>query len=243
MRQFAAAFSKSVRRHILPQVERFAPPPEERTDAADGSPTGLVANVRRDLKGAPAQVGAAAGVVADRVTKHSKGEFKRLGIKLRKAEPRLDKLIATWRSDNVTRVKSLLSDELQKLQEILREGEGRRPESLAKEIEERIGVTGRKAEFLARDQVLTLNGQITQFRQQAAGITEYRWTSSGDERVREMHEALDGEKFSWDDPPVTNEAGDTNHPGGDYNCRCTAYPVLPELEEMEEDEPAALAAE
>src|SRR5690606_27552239 len=73
--------------------------------------------------------------------------------------------------------------------------------------------------------------KIVEFRQTAAGIEEYIWTTSGDERVREMHAKLDGKRFKWSDPPVTNAQGDRNNPGEDYQCRCTAYAVLPELEE------------
>jgi hypothetical protein len=57
--------------------------------------------------------------------------------------------------------------------------------------------------------------------------------------VRERHAELDGERFRWDDPPVTNEDGDENHPGEDYQCRCTAYPVLPELGDESAPEPDA----
>lgn len=53
-----------------------------------------------------------------------------------------------------------------------------------------------------------------------------------------MHQELDGTEQSWDDPPVTNEDGDRNHPGEDYQCRCVAYPILDELD----GEPTAAAA-
>lgn len=103
-------------------------------------------------------------------------------------------------------------------------------------------MTASKAELLARDQTLKLNAAISRTRQQAAGISKYYWTTVGDERVRKMHDDLDGKLFSWDDPPITNEAGDHNHPGEDYQCRCTASPYLPEFEESQED-PEAEAAE
>ena len=44
--------------------------------------------------------------------------------------------------------------------------------------------------------------------------------------VREMHKALAGKVFSWDDPPITNEKGDRNNPGQDYGCRCYARPIV-----------------
>ena len=54
------------------------------------------------------------------------------------------------------------------------------------------------------------------------GISEYRWGTAGDERVRETHEANDGKVFRWDTPPA-----ETGHPGNDVQCRCTARPIIP----------------
>ena len=112
---------------------------------------------------------------------------------------------------------------------------GTRVEDLRKQIRERFDVTRSKADLLARDQVLKLNAQITQTRQRQAGISEYRWSASNDERVREYHRELDGSIFRWDDPPITNEDGDRNAPGEDYQCRCVAIPILPPLDAGEED--------
>lgn len=49
--------------------------------------------------------------------------------------------------------------------------------------------------------------------------TRYIWRTEGDNRVRDSHEANDGEEFSTDDAP------DTGAPGEDFNCRCWAEPV------------------
>ena len=108
---------------------------------------------------------------------------------------------------------------------------GTRVEVLARELVERFGVSDSRAALIARDQILKLNGRITEARQTAAGVTQYEWITSRDERVRAGHEALDGKVFSWDDPPVTDtRTGAANHPGQDYQCRCIAMPVTPLLE-------------
>ncbi len=45
-------------------------------------------------------------------------------------------------------------------------------------------------------------------------------------RTRPEHLRLDGQKFSWDDPPIINaRTGARGHPGHDGNCRCLAEPV------------------
>lgn len=43
--------------------------------------------------------------------------------------------------------------------------------------------------------------------------------------MRSTHAANTGKIFAWDNPP------ETGHPGEDYNCRCTAEPYTPEVNE------------
>ena len=49
------------------------------------------------------------------------------------------------------------------------------------------------------------------------GVERYRWSTSGDERVRPTHQSNSGRVFRWDSPPA-----DTGHPGSDVMCRCGA---------------------
>jgi SPP1 gp7 family putative phage head morphogenesis protein len=99
---------------------------------------------------------------------------------------------------------------------------GKRVEDIRDDLIERGNVSESRAELIARDQTLKLNGAITQARQEDAGVEEYEWSTSGDERVRETHQANEGKRFRWDSPP------ETGHPGEDYQCRCVAIAVLPE---------------
>lgn len=74
---------------------------------------------------------------------------------------------------------------------------------------------------LARDQTSKMVGNLSEIRQTAAGVLEYQWESSRDERVRPTHVANNGRRFSWAVPPP-----ETGHPGEDIQCRCVALPVL-----------------
>lgn len=194
-------------------LERYAK--AETLDAADGDGPKIGGPTEGGIR---ARIGGVSGNVAGKVQKHNDGELKRLGIDLRGAEPKLGGLIDKWRAENVDRVTSLTDFERAKLSEILAKGENKTVKELRERIQDRLEVSRQKADLIARDQVLKLNAKITRERQTAAGITEYIWTTSRDERVRATHEELDGETFSWDDPPVTNEQGDRNHPGEDYQC-------------------------
>lgn len=134
--------------------------------------------------------------------------------------------IDAFRDRNIALIKSLVGGQITDVRTLLEgaEATGLRVEDLRDQIQERFGVSDSRAELIARDQTLKLNGQITQLRQVNAGVEKYVWTTSGDERVREEHAALEGQVISWDDPPSVG------HPGEDINCRCTAFPIIEELD-------------
>jgi SPP1 gp7 family putative phage head morphogenesis protein len=93
-------------------------------------------------------------------------------------------------------------------------------------LEKRAGVSASRANLIASDQTLKLNAGINRARQEAAGVSQYRWSTSKDERVRPMHADLEGTTQSYDDPPETTPDGDTNNPGEDYRC----FPADSELQ-------------
>jgi len=162
-----------------------------------------------------------------------------LSIDLRASDPMLQRMVDTWRDHNVALIESgilgpsadpalrqgLLGDVSRTVEEA--HHEGLRVERLAYDLRERFRVSDSRAELIARDQVLKLNGQIDRQRQQQAGITEYIWRTSRDERVRETHAILDGTRQSWATPPEV-APGRYEHPGGDYQCRCSAEAIIPD---------------
>lgn len=98
--------------------------------------------------------------------------------------------------------------------------QGMRSEQLAKLVQEQTGVTKSRAKLIARDQIGKMNSEFSRVRQQDLGITHYQWSTAQDERVREEHADLDGQTFSWSEPP------DEGHPGTAIQCRCVALPVF-----------------
>jgi SPP1 gp7 family putative phage head morphogenesis protein len=77
-------------------------------------------------------------------------------------------------------------------------------------------------------------GQLNKAAQGAAGVEEYEWSSLHDGRVRPEHEAMDGTRAAWDDPPLSadkSDSGEDCHPGDDWGCRCLGQPVLPEVDD------------
>jgi SPP1 gp7 family putative phage head morphogenesis protein len=77
---------------------------------------------------------------------------------------------------------------------------------------------------IAQHQVTSLGAEVQRARASAVGVREFVWRSQGDARVRDMHRALDGRRFTYDDP----ETGEEGLPGQPVNCRCWAESVIPD---------------
>lgn len=135
--------------------------------------------------------------------------------------------LVKWVNENVSMISSIPDDTLEKMKDIIYDGfsNGKTTTRMVKEIQRAYGISRRRAELIARDQTAKLNGQIQKAQQQDAGITEYIWSTTGDERVRKSHQKLNGKKFSWADPPE-NSDGRKCHPGQDFQCRCIGRPVF-----------------
>lgn len=136
--------------------------------------------------------------------------------------------ISRWREDNVGRIRSLARETIDDVAKVLDENQGLRHEDLAELLQQRLGVGESRAVLIARDQVLKLNADMTQGRQQAAGITQYTWRTVGDSRVRPEHQKLNGTVHGWTVAPMSGPNGEREHPGKAVQCRCQAIPVIPE---------------
>jgi SPP1 gp7 family putative phage head morphogenesis protein len=107
---------------------------------------------------------------------------------------------------------------------------GRRPtREVARDIEDRFAVSERHARLIARDQVSKFYGSLNHARQREMGVERFIWRAVGDERTRAEHAELDGETFSYDDPPEID--GEEALPSEQVNCRCWAEPIFDDLEE------------
>lgn len=149
-----------------------------------------------------------------------------------RSEPWLGPVMDAWRASNVGLIRSVPDRALDQVSDLVAESwsKGRSTADLQRHLRDRLGVTRRRAELIARDQIGKLNGELTAMRQSALGIESYIWQTSRDERVRQMHADRHGDRFSWDAPP------DDGHPGIPIQCRCTAEPdVDAALDALEQD--------
>jgi SPP1 gp7 family putative phage head morphogenesis protein len=132
-------------------------------------------------------------------------------------------------NEQVTLIKSLPIDAGRRAQKLALEAalDGSRADVVQRELLNTTNVTESRAMLIARTEVAKSNTTINRSRALSIGSEQYTWRTMGDADVRESHEEVNGEVFSWNNPPTLSD-GTTTHPGEIYNCRCYGEPVLPE---------------
>lgn len=108
---------------------------------------------------------------------------------------------------------------------------GTRWETLRDALQERVGMSERHAELVARDQVGKLQSRIAADLQTAAGVRRYRWRTARDQRVRDRHRELEGTVWDVDGPgaPGAGPYGEHAHAGEAIQCRCYREPIVDDV--------------
>jgi len=101
--------------------------------------------------------------------------------------------------------------------------QGQDRNSLATALRNVFEVSKRRAALIARDQLAKANSLFNQFRHQQAGIEEYSWSTSADERVRPLHRSLEGNVYRYGEKTGAEEG---LPPGQPINCRCVALAIV-----------------
>lgn len=163
--------------------------------------------------------------MAGATVKNTAAVTELLGIKPKDLAANIQDRIKAAREENVLLVENAERVYAQQVRDIFMDPDnfGLRVEELTQKLVERGNVSESRAELIARDQTLKLLGAINEERQTSAGVDQYEWSTSNDDRVREEHEALQGDIIDWSSPPAVG------HPGEDFQCRCVAIPIIPEL--------------
>jgi SPP1 gp7 family putative phage head morphogenesis protein len=104
---------------------------------------------------------------------------------------------------------------------------GYRADRLASIVKSEFGISKSKARFIARQETSLFVSKYRELRYTGAGVKQYIWSTSQDQRVRHDHADLNHKIFSWDEPPIVDQStGKRGNPGTDFNCRCLALPVI-----------------
>jgi SPP1 gp7 family putative phage head morphogenesis protein len=229
-----------IRKLLIPRLEEIEGRARITTaDRADAEPwpesvRRIMENVRSEFAAAEASLETATVTAANKAAAFNQAEVTRqlrgvLGVDVFVAEPKLAEAMAAAISESTALIKSIPARYFDEIEAGTMRAfrTGARASDVGKDIAARFGVSQKRGAFIARDQMSKLNGQLTRDRQIGLGVKGYIWRTAGDERVRDDHAALDGTKQSWDSPPVVDSrTGRREHPGGDFNCRCTAEPDL-----------------
>lgn len=147
-------------------------------------------------------------------------------------------------NENVSLIKSLPNEYYKRIRTIVYDGVAGKesPTTIAEQIQEGTGISRRRAETIANDQTKKITSQVTERRQEQAGIEYYQSIDAGDERVsgRPGGRYPNARISCWGiarrdigyGPGVyklsegASWAGETGlHPGRHHvNCRCVAAP-------------------
>ncbi|MCZ7488188.1 phage minor head protein [Rhizobium rhizogenes] len=133
--------------------------------------------------------------------------------------------LTTAAARNVSLISGLADDTIKRIQQTVYQNSiaGNSVTTLRKALVQDFAVSDRRAKLIARDQTAKLNSDLNRIRQEQAGVTSYKWTTSHDERVRERHRQLDGKTYKWGQ--ATGAEGGLP-PGQPVNCRCVARGVI-----------------
>lgn len=138
----------------------------------------------------------------------------------------LAELKALWIRENLDLIKSIDEETLRKLKRAMTQAvlnnvdKGELTKYLISELQAIAGVTRSRAALIGTDQVGKLNGRLSQYRQEHAGLTSYIWETCQDSRVRMSHSERQGRRYYWNNPPPDG------HPGMPIRCRCVALPII-----------------
>lgn len=126
---------------------------------------------------------------------------------------------------NAGLIKGLTDDLIKRVQQDTLDAllNGEAVSKLKERIKHSLNVSDSRAQLIAYDQTSKINADLNKQRHKEAGIDEYIWRTSQDERVRPRHAALEGRKYKYDEP---TGAEDGLPPGQPIRCRCIAQAVV-----------------
>lgn len=132
--------------------------------------------------------------------------------------------------ENVSLIKSISMEYLSGVQgQVMRSiSSGRGLADLVPYLQKHKEITVRRARMIAYDQTRKAYNNLNRGRMEKVGLKKFEWLhTGGSKRPRELHKRLNGQIFSFDDPPVIDEnTGERGIPGQAINCRCRMRPVI-----------------
>lgn len=172
---------------------------------------------------------------ASAVTRGFRRIANEIGIRAELNQASLDKIQRTYTENLRLKIGGFSGEMVESLREAVERNalNGYRFDKLVSGLKARYGASASKARFLAQNETSIFMATFRENRFAEVGVTQYRWSTSLDERVRDNphggdHKSLHGKTFPYASPPVVDHrTGRRCNPGKDYNCRCNDDPILP----------------
>jgi uncharacterized protein with gpF-like domain len=169
--------------------------------------------------------------VADRSDAALRGSLKRAGFAVEfKLTKEVNDVFQGVLGEQVSLIKSIAQRHLSEVEGLVNRSvqQGRDLGYLAKELEDRYGVTKRRAAFIARDQNNKSTAVITRTRQQSLGIQTAQWVhSAGGRKPRPEHVKAGVDRLVYEVTKGAYLEGVWTWPGHEINCRCVSRSVIP----------------
>lgn len=130
---------------------------------------------------------------------------------------------------NVNLIKSIEEQYFSQITTIALESvtRGRDMQYLSEQLQNQLGVSKRRADFIARDQNDKATVQLSRVRHLELGITKGKWRhSGGGKHPRPKHVKANGEIFELNKGLPVGEGDKYVLPGEEINCRCIYSPVI-----------------
>lgn len=108
--------------------------------------------------------------------------------------------------------------------------EGRSLPDILSQFDNMVEQRRNHAKMVARTQIATFNSLTSKARARNLGITQAKWITAGDERVRRCHQVRNDKTFDLDKGLYSSCDGKWLLPGVDYNCRCDYEMIIPPME-------------
>lgn len=229
LRRILREMARETRENIVPQAVAEIQANRAMTSDADRSWFRRLLEMSIDLAiSAEGMVGRILGLEAERHTKRFMETAKRaLGVDLAAVvrQEDLGDYLAAAALRNASLIKGFSDDTVKRVQTTVTNAviNGRSAADLRKELTKQFHFSDSRARLIARDQVAKTNSDLNRLRHQQAGVTEYTWRTSADERVRPRHRELEGKVYKYGEPTGAEEG---LPPGQPIQCRCIAQAVV-----------------
>lgn len=137
--------------------------------------------------------------------------------------------------ENVSLIQSIQSEYATEVEGLVMRSitTGRDVGYLVEQLEERFGVTRRRAKLIANDQNNKATAQMARARQLSLGVTKARWLHvGGGKNPRPSHVAANGKVFDLSKGLKID--GEYVFPGELINCGCVGAPIIPGVDDEDE---------